>query len=387
MLDESLRLEISAGEGLGLFTDRTPQRSTGVLAGADIISADNHYPLTEDIWYEAFPTHLKAKAPRVWWDEEAHIHQLGENFKTVFPPAGQLLIRSMEDHPATRDLKRRLQDLDAEGIEKEIMFPQAVALFFHWPDLEVRNYIFRTYNEHMADVQKRLGGRSFPVGIPNYWDPAEGPASIRAIRDLGLKAIMLPTTPGKKKDGTSVIYNTEEFDPFWAEIERSGLPICHHVGESFVQEGINGEGSRLMNELGPSLMRKNFGVYVFGRIFDKFPDLKVVFAEAGLNWIPGALQDAEMICNSHALLFQSMPDHRPSYYWHNNCYATFMSDPAGMRMLDIIGADRIMWSVDYPHNEGTFGYTQDSIRKVVDATGKEDALKIVGRTAQKVFNI
>ena len=34
-----------------------------------LISADNHWELCEDIFHENFPSHLKDKAPRVWFDE------------------------------------------------------------------------------------------------------------------------------------------------------------------------------------------------------------------------------------------------------------------------------------------------------------------------------
>ena len=30
-------------------------------------------------------------------------------------------------------------------------------------------------------------------------------------------------------------------------------------------------------------------------------------------------------------------------------------------MIDRIGVDRVMWSSDYPHNESTFGYSEQSL--------------------------
>ena len=50
-----------------------------------------------------------------------------------------------------------------------------------------------------------------------------------------------------------------------------------------------------------------------------------------------------------------------------------------------IGADRVMWSSDYPHQESTFGYTRSAIQAVFDATSVENAQKIVGKTALEVF--
>jgi predicted TIM-barrel fold metal-dependent hydrolase len=79
--------------------------------------------------------------------------------------------------------------------------------------------------------------------------------------------------------------------------------------------------------------------------------------------------------------------HHPRHYWKNNCYATFMHDPIGLRLLDIVGADRVMWSSDYPHVEGSFGYTRETMRAVLDATTEDEARMILGGTAVRLFGL
>ena len=331
MLEEVLLDRLSIGRGQGLVADRRAQRPARTEDDASdlTISADNHWPLTEDIFYEAFPQHLKEKAPRIWWDDKAGIFQMGIAGQTVFPETAQAELKSIEDHPGARSLQARLADMDTEGIAKEIVFPQVLQMYFGHPDLEVRDWIFRTYNDYMEGVQRASGGRTFPVAVPCYWDPAAAPDSIRQLKARGFKAILLPNLPGKQADGSPVVYNSEEYDPVWAAIQDCGITICHHIGETFLQEGINGIGCRLMHDLSPNLFRLHFGRYVFGRILDKHPDLRIVFCEAGIAWAANAIQDAEMIYNAHALMFDSMPDKRPSWYWHNNFYTTFMTGHPG----------------------------------------------------------
>jgi predicted TIM-barrel fold metal-dependent hydrolase len=53
-----------------------------------------------------------------------------------------------------------------------------------------------------------------------------------------------------------------------------------------------------------------------------------------------------------------------------------MVDPLGLSMIDRIGVDRVLWSSDYPHNESTFGYSEQSLAQVVEALGPEDAVKV-----------
>lgn len=388
MIEEAVRRSISPGEGLGLFTDREPQsHGADIPEGAIIVSADNHIPFASDVYYERFPDHLKEKAPRLWWDETAGIFQIGVNFQGMIPESAYKIIRSIEDRPGCRDLNARMGDLDAEGIAKEVVFPQNTPLFFNYPDMEVREWIFKIYNEYMAEMQAREPKRFFPVGIPNYWDPAKAAESIREIKRLGLKTYMLPFTAKEKIDGGPVCYTNPEYEPMWAAAEEVGLPVCFHIGESFKVEGRNQQGASILSQQGSSQFRKVLGELIFGLIFDNYPNLKIIFAEAGINWVAGALQDAEMLYNAHGQVFDELPKHRPSYYWHKHCYATFQYDVPGLRLLDIIGADRVMWAVDYPHNEGTFGYTQDAIQNVIDAVSADDARKILGETALDVYNI
>lgn len=78
---------------------------------------------------------------------------------------------------------------------------------------------------------------------------------------------------------------------------------------------------------------------------------------------------------------------RPTDYWLRNCYATFMHDPAGLALLDRIGARRVMWSSDYPHPESTFGYTKTTIQTILDACPADEAKAILGGTAVEVFDL
>ena len=193
--------------------------------------------------------------------------------------------------------------------------------------------------------------------------------------------------PQNPKGAGSEVLNTAspEIDPMWTAIEDSGLPVCFHVGE-FFQEGPGTIGTTNMVNLGAPF-RKNFGELIFGGIFGRHPDLRVVFVEGDINWIPGVLQVAEYVCSGFSEVMEPKIKHEPRHYWETNCYATFMVDPVGLRLLDLIGADRVMWSSDYPHVESAFGFTWEAMQNVVDAVSAEDARKILGGTALDLFNL
>jgi predicted TIM-barrel fold metal-dependent hydrolase len=64
-----------------------------------------------------------------------------------------------------------------------------------------------------------------------------------------------------------------------------------------------------------------------------------------------------------------------------------MTDPPGLEQLHLIGSDRVMWAADYPHSEGTFGYTRTAIQAVFDATTLQKAQRILGQTAVELFGM
>jgi predicted TIM-barrel fold metal-dependent hydrolase len=80
---------------------------------------------------------------------------------------------------------------------------------------------------------------------------------------------------------------------------------------------------------------------------------------------------------SYQHMFNRPLQHDARYYWDTHMSASFMVDPLGLQLIDQIGIDRVMWSSDYPHNESTFGYSEKSLKAVVDAVGSEAAVKIV----------
>ena len=372
----------------GAFNLRDPQAVPASLQGMRIVSADNHLCLGgEDVWYNRVPEHIKGRVPRVWFDREKDLWMTGFDGKTLYPFGSEAFVHTMEGREGAWNVDVRTADLAGEGVSKEIAFPQLLPVFFTHPDLEVREWIFRAYNQYLAELQARQPCHFYGVGIPNYWQPYMARESIQEIVALGLKTCMLPSMPGRFADGSEIHYADAAMEPLWNAIEEAGLPVCFHIGENITVEGRGALAITALNSLGAIYFRRNFGQMVFGGILDRNPGLKVVFCEGNLHWIPGMLQDAETIYDSFGEVIDELPRRRPSEYWSEHCYATFMHDPAGLALIDRIGADRVMWSSDYLHNEGTFGYSADVMVGILQAVGPDKARNILGETAIRVFGL
>jgi predicted TIM-barrel fold metal-dependent hydrolase len=376
-------------EGLGAPKARQPGPviDVGLPAGTEVFSADDHISLAEDIFYERFPESMKDRAPRVMNVDGGWV--IGVDGKSVLVREFIDVLTQYDPVPGshTGDVPARLAALDSEGISRELAFPNAILALFGWPDREVRELCFRVYNEHIADVQERSNNRIYGVGLINWWDPAGARRTLTELKGLGLKTFLLPLSPGKDEDKRPIDFASTAMDGVWEAIEESQIPVSHHIGESPPQtpNEFNAVGIGMLQSVAP--FRDTFGKYIFGGILDRHPGLQIGWFEGGVNWVPSALQDAEHIGASFQHLANLKVQHDPRYYWDNHMVASFVVDPLGLDLIDRIGVDRVMWSTDFPHNESTYGYSNQSLASVVEAVGSEAATAIVSTNIKRYLGV
>ena len=370
-------------EGMGPVADRVidPHQDVTLPADIEVISADNHWEMTEDVFYENFPEHLKERAPRVWFDGYWRIGRPG--VKEAFG-LGSNIEETLKKGftPTAWSHEVRRNDLAIDGMSKEIVFPQSL-LGYVDPDPEIRETIARVYNEYIAE-QQHINPDFVGVGLcTNWWEPDRIEPALERLKELGIKTFMMPTKL-KGADGKEISYADPVMDRFWAAANKAGLPVCFHVGEALNFEGRGALAAGALQVFAP--FRGPISQLVFGGVFDRHPDLQVVYAEAGIGWVLPWLQDAEALYDLYGSLLDPI-EHRPSYYWRKNCYATFQADELGLAHVDVLGADRIMWAADYPHSEGTFGFSRQAMKVVFDTLGKDDAKLVLGENAKRVFRL
>jgi predicted TIM-barrel fold metal-dependent hydrolase len=361
--------------------------STGLPAGTEVFSADNNISVADDIFYEGFPAELKDQAPRIWYEDGAYL--LGPPGQSLVVGDFSAVLMQCDDlaGAATNNVEAWVRELAEDGVDKELTFPNAVLALFHHPDHDIRERIFRVYNEHITGVQERSNGRCYGVGLINRWDPAGARRTLSELKSLGLKTFLMPISPGNDRNGQPIDYSSAAMSAVWDEIEEAGLPIAHHIGESqpnFPSE-VNSVAVAMMVNI--DSFREMFSKYIFGGILDRHPRLRIGWFEGGIAWVPTALQDAEHVLASYQHLLAHRPQDDIRHYWDTHMCASFMVDPLGLRQIDEIGIDKVMWSSDYPHNETTFGYSERSLAAVVDTVGPEAAVRVVGGNIRKFLGI
>jgi uncharacterized protein len=108
-----------------------------------------------------------------------------------------------------------------------------------------------------------------------------------------------------------------------------------------------------------------------------------VIGEAGTGWIPYILDRMDTEWEDQ---FKELDlTMRPSEYWKRQCYATYQSDPIGVKLLDELGEDNIMWGSDFPHPDGIYPDSQEYIEKELGHLPAATRRKIVCDNAAKLY--
>jgi hypothetical protein len=384
-----IRTLVYPSGGLGAPKDRSPGVAVdlGLPDDFEVFSADDHISLADDIWYENFPSNLRDQAPRVMQVDDGWV--LGTDGATFLPKAFIEVLNQYDPVPGshTGDIDARLGALDAEGVTGELAFPNAILALLMWPDKEIRELCFRIYNEYLAQVQERSGGRIWGVGLINWWEPEGAERTLDELKALGLRTFLMPLNPGKDDDGRPIDYAGTSMDDVWSVIEGSGVPISHHIGENTpgIPSQVNTVGVGMLQSVAP--FREVFAKYVLGGILDRHPGLHLGWFEGGINWVPSALQDAGHIAASFAHLNDHRVERPVQHYWDEHMTASFMVDPLGLELIDHIGVTRAMWSSDFPHNESTYGYTPEVLGSVVAQVGPDAARAILGDNVRSFLGL
>jgi predicted TIM-barrel fold metal-dependent hydrolase len=76
---------------------------------------------------------------------------------------------------------------------------------------------------------------------------------------------------------------------------------------------------------------------------------------------------------------------RASEYFKRQGAVTISDDPVGLRNLDLVGADNVMWASDYPHDEGTFPHSEKTREQIRAQVSPDEAHALFAGNAARIY--
>jgi predicted TIM-barrel fold metal-dependent hydrolase len=292
--------------------------------------------------------------------------------------------------PALKQMRGKLMDLGAGRIAAmdkaaiDLQVLSAVSMGFDDLDAATATPVARDVNDELASAVRAYPDRFAGFAMLALKNPESAAAELqRCVDKLGFKGALVDgTTDGKFLD-------QPEFLPVFEAAVSLGVPIYLHPAPppKTVQAAYF---SGLPPEIGHILSIAGWGWHaetglhtlrlIASGLFEKLPDLKLIIGHMG-EGIPYALERSSAALGRVVKLPESVADtFRRSVHVTTSGYFTM---PPLQCALDVIGIDRLMFSIDYPFSPTTQG------RAYLDAMqlGDDDMEKLTHGNAEKLLKL
>jgi predicted TIM-barrel fold metal-dependent hydrolase len=356
-----------------------------VIEDLGLISGDSHVIEPRKLWSENLPPSLRSRAL-----QGIKPGSEGGNWELVLE--GERLGATAQDEPERMklaDAEFRYEIMREEGVVGECIFPSVGLYVWALPDAEIVAASCRVYNEWIADGLAR-SARFKCAGLIPTSDVDAAIREVEWVAEAGLGAHMMPATVTPE-------YNHAQWDRLWAAIEATGLPVVIHQGTGHSMYFYRGRGAGVSNLIATQSMgARATAVLTNAGVLADHPDLHFVFVEYNTGWMAWLMDTLDFYTESFKKygftgegkqwINPELPE-RPSFYVRRQVHATFQNDPIGIHNLPLTGAGGLMWGSDYPHEEGTYPHSRDTVTRLAKGLDSDDDITRVFRTnAAEVFN-
>jgi predicted TIM-barrel fold metal-dependent hydrolase len=277
----------------------------------------------------------------------------------------------------------RIKDQDLDGVRGEVLYG-ILGACERIQDPEAAAEMTRIYNDWLGDFcavhPERLAGIAC---VPSL-NLAVAAEEIRRVAKIGkVRGVELSLTT----DMTPLYH--ENWKPVWEAAAECRLPIHFHT--------IGGPRPDF-ESMGQLEARQAFAVYItafqmnmsnklmeviYGGVLEAYPDLIVVIGESGIGWIPYILDHMDLEWEDQ---FKDLTlTMKPSEYWRRQCRATYQSDRVGLRLIDVLGEENVMWGNDFPHPDGIWPDSREFIEREMEGVPEAVQHKVLYENAKSLY--
>ena len=282
----------------------------------------------------------------------------------------------------------RLRFMDETGVEIMIASLNAPAIQ-GIPDVKRAVELARRANDVLAEEVAKRPDRFVGVAALAMQDPEAAIAELeRSVKVLGFKGALVNGYSQVAGSTKPIHYDLPQYRPFWRAVEKLDVPFYLHPrppmpGVSPLYDGhpwLFGPSWSFAAETSLHAMR-----LIGSGLFDECPRLQIVLGHLG-EGLPFYLWRIDNRNNWMKAPHKYAAKKPVADYVHANFHVTtsgHFSTPALVDTIAEIGADRVMYSVDYPFED--FG---DAAQWFDKAEISEADRRKIGRTnALKLFKL
>jgi predicted TIM-barrel fold metal-dependent hydrolase len=314
-----------------------------------IVDLDAHVVEPPDVWSSRLPSRYQDTGPHIellpdgvpklvgagyveepgtegpevaWWCYEDHHASLKRTIAAAGLPRDEVQLRGVrydEMRPGCWRVPDRLTDIDLNGVLARMCFPRFPGQqFLRGKDRELARLCIGAYNDWMVDEWcGESDDRLIPLCLIPLWDAELAAAEDKRNAARGVRAVAFTEMPPYLE--LPSLY-TGYWDPFLAGCQETNT-------------------------------------VVWSGTLQRYPNLRFMYAEAQIGWIPYVFERADDVWPTHHGWSNSQrdcPDPPSTYFHRGNVISCFFKDAVGVSLLNQIGVNKVVFETDYPHSDSTW---------------------------------
>jgi predicted TIM-barrel fold metal-dependent hydrolase len=347
----------------------------------EVVDFDSHVVEPQEIWLEHLDPEYRTLARSTFWHEEDESGSLTVvNGRVVDerpngwlpraaawrPGLGEQDIAAIDYrnkptvNPGASDARSRLSDLDAMGIDRQVLLPTLFGEYFPLvqnPDIAWA--LARAYNDWVRDFAAMAPDRLIPAAVLPIQAVTYAVRELKRVVKAGFRVVVLRPAFFEGKYITAPAY-----DALWEAIEEAGVVAAIHAypgsnNPEFTSHGPYIDrvaakavhapvGFPLAEVIAPWMDNATFlAAQFYSVFFGRFPRARVVMLHSGASWLPFMLQRTEGY-----LMIGGLPsDTEEIYHGHGVAMVGCSADERMLHLMPERFKRVAVWESHYPNHD------------------------------------
>jgi aminocarboxymuconate-semialdehyde decarboxylase len=284
--------------------------------------------------------------------------------------------QDQDRRPNMTDVAIRLADMDAAGIDMQIIMPPPPQCYYTVP-ADIGVPAARMINDALADFCSRRPDRFAALGTVAMQEPAEAVRELTRLMSSGFKGVQILTNIA------GLELSDPRFEPFWAAAEKLGAIVLLHP---------NGftDAKRLSRFYFNNVVGNPFETtlalhyLIFDGVLERYPHLKIIAVHGG-GYLASYSGRIDHAWGARSDVHGELPL-PPTTYLKRIYVDTIVFTPHQLdALVKLFGVDHVLMGTDYPYDMAE----SDPIGHVasLENLSAADFAAIVGGNAQRLFQL
>lgn len=290
--------------------------------------------------------------------------------------------------PEYQHREPRLAAMDGHNVERTVLLPTftcGVEEALHH-DIEAMHATLHAFNLWLLE-EWGFGGRTVAAPMVALSDVGRAVAEVEWALEQDARVLLMTPGPVRGSDGRRHSPANPMYDPVWRVINDAGVTVAYHAADSgYFRYFSDYDDPPVMDAFSPDMrlgslfsvdrpIQDMVGVMVLQRLFERFPNLRLVSIEQGSDWLGVLMGKLHKLFKRRPRIFAEDPlETIRRHLW----VCPFWEDDIGA-LAELIGTDHVLFGSDWPHPEGVAepvhfakyleGFSPEQVRQIMRESG------------------